>query len=577
MDSSVSPTHGDQEQSVWNGHFGCTCYHPLFVFNQFGDLERCALRPGNVHSADDWEACSSRSSRVTKGKAHAFAFRGDAAFATPSMYEYLESEGIEYAIRLPANQILQGGDRSSASSRPVGGRRTTCSASTRRFRYQAGSWAHPRRVVAKVEWHLGELFPRVGFIVTNSTSQRSKNVVGILQPARNRRAAHKRGQRCDQMDAALVSHVRRKRCPTSASCTGLQPRQLPTNARDAGCDRGLDAHEFAREADQDRREGRQPRPLRHVPNGGGRNPTGSVCRAFAEDRCTTITAELRQHETVGGDPLVQTSGEVRPHEGATSLLGVQQGRCVLDLARNRPTPTCRAPETAGIIRPRSKSESHMGNPGLERTTQGLQVRKRGSLLGGIMGRRLLAMFAFLVCCTIGAAEKPARAQQTAPPPTPPAVQRTEGDFVIRDFRFQSGEQLPELRIHYVTLGTAEARCSRACEQRRVAASRFDVEQLPLSRAEFPRDEYRRGAVRSRLAARPGAVLHHHPRCDWARPLEQAKRWLARRFPPLRLQRHGRSPTPLAHRTARRRSSPPWSPASRWAGCKPFCGARNIPR
>jgi Transposase DDE domain group 1 len=52
MDSSVSPTHGEQESSVWNGHYACTCYHPLFVFNQFGDLERCALRPGNVHSAE---------------------------------------------------------------------------------------------------------------------------------------------------------------------------------------------------------------------------------------------------------------------------------------------------------------------------------------------------------------------------------------------------------------------------------------------------------------------------------------------------------------------------------------------
>src|SRR6478752_4170385 len=35
MDSSVSPTHGEQELSVWNGHYECTCYHPLFVFNQF--------------------------------------------------------------------------------------------------------------------------------------------------------------------------------------------------------------------------------------------------------------------------------------------------------------------------------------------------------------------------------------------------------------------------------------------------------------------------------------------------------------------------------------------------------------
>src|ERR687885_1826972 len=56
MDSSVSPTYGEQEGSAYNGHFGCTCYHPLFIFNQFGDVERCALRPGNVHSADSWRA-----------------------------------------------------------------------------------------------------------------------------------------------------------------------------------------------------------------------------------------------------------------------------------------------------------------------------------------------------------------------------------------------------------------------------------------------------------------------------------------------------------------------------------------
>lgn len=55
MDSSVSPTHGAQEKSCWNGHYECSCYHPLFLFNQFGDLERCALRPGNVHSTDGWE------------------------------------------------------------------------------------------------------------------------------------------------------------------------------------------------------------------------------------------------------------------------------------------------------------------------------------------------------------------------------------------------------------------------------------------------------------------------------------------------------------------------------------------
>jgi len=69
MDSSVSPTHGEQEMSVWNGHYACTCYHPLFVFNQFGDLERCALRAGNVHSART--TCSSLSWRATSARSHA--------------------------------------------------------------------------------------------------------------------------------------------------------------------------------------------------------------------------------------------------------------------------------------------------------------------------------------------------------------------------------------------------------------------------------------------------------------------------------------------------------------------------
>ena len=54
MDSSESPVHGDQEGASYNGHFGSTCYHPLFVFNQFGDCEGAKLRAGNVHSAHRW-------------------------------------------------------------------------------------------------------------------------------------------------------------------------------------------------------------------------------------------------------------------------------------------------------------------------------------------------------------------------------------------------------------------------------------------------------------------------------------------------------------------------------------------
>ncbi len=56
MDSSVSETYGEQEGTACNGHFGCTCCHPLFCFNQFGDVEQSLLRDGDVHSAKDWRA-----------------------------------------------------------------------------------------------------------------------------------------------------------------------------------------------------------------------------------------------------------------------------------------------------------------------------------------------------------------------------------------------------------------------------------------------------------------------------------------------------------------------------------------
>lgn len=112
MDSSVSPTHGEQENSFWNGHYDCTCYHPLFVSNQFGDLERCALRPGNVHSADGWKG------------------------------------------------VLD----------PV----------VARYR-------------GKVEWHPGELYPRVGFIVTNM-ARRAENVVTIYNKRGTREQWIKEGK-----------------------------------------------------------------------------------------------------------------------------------------------------------------------------------------------------------------------------------------------------------------------------------------------------------------------------------------------------------------------------------------------
>jgi Transposase DDE domain group 1 len=168
MDSSVSPTYGDQEGTAYNGHFACTCYHPLFVFNQFGDLERCALRPGNVHSADGWQDVLEPVVARYRSKFKRRYFRADAAFANPEVYEFLEAEAFKYAIRLPANQVLQ--QRIAyLLKRPVGRPPNHVQRFHASFSYQAKSWSKSRRVVAKVEWHPGELYPTVGFIVTNMT------------------------------------------------------------------------------------------------------------------------------------------------------------------------------------------------------------------------------------------------------------------------------------------------------------------------------------------------------------------------------------------------------------------------
>ena len=166
MDRSVSETYGEQEGSAYNGHFACTCYHPLFCFNQFGDLERALLREGNVSSADDWHSVLEPIVARYRDVDIRRFFRGDAAFARPELYEYLELESYLYAIRLPANEVLYR-EIEPFLTRPVGRPANRPIVWYHDFQYQAGSWDRPRRVIAKIEWHKGELFPRVGFIVTN--------------------------------------------------------------------------------------------------------------------------------------------------------------------------------------------------------------------------------------------------------------------------------------------------------------------------------------------------------------------------------------------------------------------------
>ena len=175
LDSSVSETYGKQEGTAYNGYFECLCYHPQFLFNQFGDLERVMLRRGNHASAKFWRRVLLPVIERYRHLDIPKFFRGDAAFANPALYRLLEKEGYRYAIRLKANAVLER-EIEHLLTRPVGRPSHKPKVFYHSFQYQAKSWQRARRVVAKIEWHEGELFPRVGFIVTN-LNKHAKNVV----------------------------------------------------------------------------------------------------------------------------------------------------------------------------------------------------------------------------------------------------------------------------------------------------------------------------------------------------------------------------------------------------------------
>ena len=107
IDSSESPVQGTQDQSAYNGHFESVCYHPLFVFNPEGDCLAAKLRPGNVHTADGWDDVLLPLIDRYRRRRQTVVVRADAAFARPEIYEALERRGVGYAIRLPANDVLE--------------------------------------------------------------------------------------------------------------------------------------------------------------------------------------------------------------------------------------------------------------------------------------------------------------------------------------------------------------------------------------------------------------------------------------------------------------------------------------
>ena len=123
------------------------------------------LRAGNVSSGADWRQLLVPPVRHCRDSGLSKYFRGDAGFARLQLYWYLETEGFRYAIRLPANQVLQQNIAALVDRPDYNYDRIVVR--YYQLRYQAGSWQRSRRVVVQLKWHPGKLFAEVSFVVTN--------------------------------------------------------------------------------------------------------------------------------------------------------------------------------------------------------------------------------------------------------------------------------------------------------------------------------------------------------------------------------------------------------------------------
>jgi len=217
-----------------------------------------------------------------RGTVKRLYFRGDAAFANPEIYEFLEAECMGYAIRLPANRVLQ--DKIGyLLKRPVGRPPHEVRRYYASFRYQAQSWKKPRRVVAKVEWHPGELYPRVGFIVTN-----------LMRPSERVVAFYNRRGTAEQWIKEGKGAIKwtRLSCRTfAANAVRLQLHALAYNLgnfmRTLGLTKAAEPWSLTSLKEKLIKigaKGRQSWSLRHLPDGRGRGVATDVCGHPVADR-----------------------------------------------------------------------------------------------------------------------------------------------------------------------------------------------------------------------------------------------------------------------------------------------------
>jgi len=166
MDSIEVPVFGQQECSAYSSQIHGACYHPLLLFNGHGDCLAAKLRPGNADAAEGWEEFLLPEIERQRKLGRQVMFRAEAPFARRELCQALEGRDVKYAIRLAANDYLKR-HVEDLLSRPAGRGTRRTRVLYKSFLHREAGWKKARRVVAQVEFHAGELFPRLDFMVTN--------------------------------------------------------------------------------------------------------------------------------------------------------------------------------------------------------------------------------------------------------------------------------------------------------------------------------------------------------------------------------------------------------------------------
>ena len=179
LDPTDDQTHGAQQLTFFNGHYGGWCYLPLLGFLSFdreAEQYLCAavLRPGNAVAADGTLGLLCRLLPVLRAAfpRARLLVRLDGGFATPEVFDVLDAEPrLDYVVAMAKNAVVQ---RQAESAMQVARAQSEVRGETAHvytdIRYAARTWDHERRVVIKAEVvRLGDREPRDNprFVVTN--------------------------------------------------------------------------------------------------------------------------------------------------------------------------------------------------------------------------------------------------------------------------------------------------------------------------------------------------------------------------------------------------------------------------